>query len=55
MKGGARLAQSIGQQASEKIGFFKDFSSRWKADSGTPKKRYSKARSAPQNGVADAA
>jgi hypothetical protein len=47
MKGGARLAQSLGVQDTEKIGFFKDFSSRPKAVSGTLKKRDSQGLPRP--------
>jgi hypothetical protein len=46
-KGGARLAQSLGQQDTEKIGIFKDFSSLPEADSRPPKKRDSATRFAP--------
>src|SRR5581483_3574736 len=48
MKGGLRLAQSLGLQRAEKIGIFKDFSSPPGAPSGTLKKRDSKACSASQ-------
>src|SRR5579863_1515273 len=46
MKGRARLEQSPSQQSTEKIGFFKDFSSPRKADSGSLKKRDSAGDSA---------
>jgi hypothetical protein len=46
MKGGARLAQSLGLQVTEKIGIFKDFSTPPKAISGTLKKRDSALDSA---------
>jgi hypothetical protein len=45
-KGGARLAQSLGQQDAEKIGIFKDFSSLSEADSRAAKKRASATCSA---------
>jgi hypothetical protein len=35
MKGDARLAQSLGPQTTEKMGFFKDFSTPQEADSMT--------------------
>ena len=46
MKDGARLAQSLGQQDTEKIGIFKDFSSVRKADSRPSKKRDSAVETA---------
>src|SRR5579872_349755 len=51
MKGGLRLAQSLGLQSTEKIGIFKDFSSLSKTFSGTSKKRDSEACSASQKRV----
>jgi hypothetical protein len=48
MKGEARLAQSLGAQATEKIGFFKGFSTPPEAISRTSQKRDSQALSAPQ-------
>jgi len=45
MKGAMRLAQSLYQQAIEKMGFFESFSRRPEADSAAPQKRDSAADS----------
>jgi hypothetical protein len=47
MKEGLRLAQSLGQQPAEKIGFFNNFSSPQKAVSRPSQKRDSAAFLAP--------